>query len=112
MAKQSDAWKALERKVAEVLGGKRISRGGDFSISTYDVELPSRPELRIDCKWTARTMWHHTRVKEIETKYCQLEGSVPVLCTRTKHSSEINVTIPLQYFAKLLGEDTGYVGQP
>src|SRR5690242_16653379 len=46
----SNAWKSLERAVAQKLGGKRKLRGSDFSQKDTDVELPDLPHWRIDAK--------------------------------------------------------------
>jgi hypothetical protein len=46
--KQSQAWKNLERKSADLLGGKRICRGSNFSESLPDVE---HPYFGIECKY-------------------------------------------------------------
>lgn len=44
-------WKRRERATAKALGGKRISRGNDFSKSLPDIE---HPLLSIECKYRAR----------------------------------------------------------
>lgn len=40
MAKMSNSWKSLERKIADLMGGKRVYRGSDFSKSLPDVSHP------------------------------------------------------------------------
>lgn len=44
-------WKRHERETAKVLGGKRTSRGMDFSKSLPDIE---HPLLSIECKYRQR----------------------------------------------------------
>lgn len=44
-------WKRHERQTAKILGGKRLSRGMDFSKSLPDVE---HPLLSIECKYRAK----------------------------------------------------------
>lgn len=41
-------WKAHERAVAKKFGGKRISRGSDFSVRSGDIDHPT---LSIECKY-------------------------------------------------------------
>lgn len=102
MAKQSQAWKALERMVAGLLKGHRVQRGGDFSVSDVDVEVDDFPYLRVDAK--LRSRWaHHTYMKDIIKKYCVVEGQVPVLVTRQARHRGLFVVVPLTYFAWLLG---------
>lgn len=53
----SQAWKGLEKHVAEVLGGTRILRGSNFSMSLPDVvvdgpalDLPRGTSIVVECK--------------------------------------------------------------
>jgi len=48
--KSSKSWKDLEKKVPKILGGKRLSRGSDYSQSLPDVE---HPIFSIECKYTS-----------------------------------------------------------
>lgn len=63
---RSNAWKNLEKTVANVLGGVRIHRGGDFSESLPDViaptetifGLPGRTHAIVaECKYRAKHPW-------------------------------------------------------
>ena len=60
---RSNAWKQLELRTAEILGGIRIHRGGDFSESLPDVIAPAdwlfsnaKPDhaIIVECKYRAR----------------------------------------------------------
>lgn len=66
MGRSPTAWKALEKLVAETLGGIRIHRGGDFSESLPDVIAPTNwlfSEARlnhaiiVECKYRAKQPW-------------------------------------------------------
>lgn len=99
-AKKSQAWKKLEKDSAEVLGGKRIVRGDDFSISRPDVVHPIR-SLKIDSKYREKHA-HHSLINEIARKYCKKVEDVPVLLTRTHRERSIYATVPAQFLADLI----------
>lgn len=101
MARQSQAWKGLERLVAKVLGGRRISRGDNFAREDVDVVLEDLPELRIDCKYRTRHA-HHTHLKEIIRKYASEPGQEPVLVTKHHNQPSGYVTIRLEFFSLLI----------
>lgn len=100
MARQSQAWKALERLAAKELGGKRVMRGSDFSVSDVDVKIEDFPHLRVDCKYRTRHA-HHSLLEEVRSKYCE-ENQVPILVT--KHHNQVGacVTVDLEFFKTLL----------
>lgn len=100
MARRSQAWKNLERETAEVLGGVRVLRGDDFSKSDVDVRLDDIPYLKIDCKYRVSHS-HHTLMEEIREKYCDIPD-IPVLVTKHHNQKGAYVTIPLDYFGRLL----------
>lgn len=101
--RQSQAWKNLERRAAEALGGKRITRGDNFAISDVDVTVPDFPHLAIDAKYRKAQPWkHHAFVEEIAAKYCQGEKSVPVLITKSGGEHGEYVTLRLADYAALL----------
>lgn len=101
MARQSTAWKNLERQVAKALGGRRISRGDDFARVDVDVVLDDLPELRIDAKYRTKHA-HHTFMKELVRKYCSDEGHEPVLATKHHNQESAFVTVRLEFFAFLI----------
>lgn len=97
----SKPWKELEKKTAEALGGKRVSRGADFGVSDVDVILPDHPNARVDCKYRQRHSFHQF-VEEIRTKYCKSEGDFPVLVTKHRSGRGAYATVDLDVFAELL----------
>ncbi len=106
MARQSQAWKNLERETAKALGGRRVLRGMDFSQSATDVIVDDFPQLKIDCKYKKNGFSHHSLLDEIEDKYCQdiLGPHVPVAVLVTKSGREVGacVTMRLGEFVGLL----------
>lgn len=96
------AWKELEKKTAEALGGVRVNRASDYGISDVDVVVPDLPWLRIDCKFRKRHA-HHSLVEGIRAKYCK-EGQYPVLVTKHHSGHRSYVTIDLPLFVALLKE--------
>jgi hypothetical protein len=97
----SIAWKSLEKRTAKLLGGRRISRGLDFSQSVYDVELPFAPELKIDAKLRG-SYKHHRLWEQVQAKYCRQPGDVAVLATREKGKHRILVVVDIEFFRRLL----------
>lgn len=55
----SHNWKNLERTAAKKLGGKRLTRGSDFSLSIPDIRLEYAPKVVVDCKYSQNTFAHH-----------------------------------------------------
>lgn len=74
-------WKALERKAAKALGGKRnIDRGMDYHLSRQDVE---HPLLSVECKYRAKiSSFLKDGLKQAE-KYDP--SKIPVLVLKEKH---------------------------
>lgn len=98
--KNSQAWKDLERLAAEHFKGKRISRGSNFAVEDVDVIVDFRA-LRIDGKYR-RAHAHHTFMAEIERKYCEKDGDVPVLVTKHPGQQGAFVTVPIEHYGLLL----------
>lgn len=94
-------WKELERTTARKLGGKRFPRWLNFSQSAPDVVIDDFPQLIVDAKSRKRFAFH-TLMAEIETKYCERPGDVPILVTKSHGQVGEYVTMPLDYFAELL----------
>lgn len=100
MTRQSQAWKAHERAIAAALGGRRISRGDDFSRVDVDVVVDDFPFLRIDGKYRQRHA-HHQLLTEIRKKYCE-PGDMPVLVTKQAREHGAVVSVSLEDFGRLL----------
>lgn len=92
-------WKNHERKTAAALGGKRISRGMDFSLSAPDVE---HPLLSIECKYRQKISgFLKDGLKQAEQYYPE---KIPVLVLKEKYMRGELVVIRLSDFKKILGE--------
>ncbi len=101
-------WKQFEKGVAQALGGRRIvnarkdSRGDRIWFrSAPDVQVPSHPELKIDCK-LYKHFTHHRMLERIQAKYCRLQDDEPVLVTGENGTPGVLVSIRLEFFAALL----------
>lgn len=99
MGKRSQAWKALEREAALVLGGKRVVRG-DWGESDVDVKT-EYPALKVDCKYR-QSHAHHSLLKEIGEKYCKTLRDQEVLVTKHARQVGCNVTVRGYLFGILL----------
>ncbi len=98
----SKAWKALEKKTAEALGGERISRADDWGRSDYDVHVPEHPYLKVDCKYRKGGWAHHSVLDEIRDKYCKEKGDIAIMVSKSGRKRGEVVSLSLQDFAKLL----------
>jgi len=95
-------WKNLERKAARVLGGKRNSRGMDFSLSMSDVE---HPLLSIECKYRKKISgFLKDGLKQAE-RYAP--GKIPVLVLKEKGMRGELTVLRLSDFQRLFGEIKG-----
>lgn len=97
--RRSQAWKALEREAAQLLGGKRVVRG-DWGESDVDVRTEYR-HLKVDCKYR-QSHAHHALLKGIQKKYCQRPEDKAVLVTKHARQPGCNVTVDGHYFSLLL----------
>jgi len=101
MARQSRAWKNLERLVAKVLKGTRVLRGNDFSVKRVDVEVDDFPMLKIDAKYRQR--WsHHKFLAEVAEKYCNDDVDIAILVTKHPRQRGAVVVMDLDQFGILL----------
>jgi hypothetical protein len=116
MAKQSQKWKVLEKKVASTLtegtgqDWTRKQRGANFAISDTDVETPrALSHWKLDAKKYQRFA-QHTLMQEIVDKYCTEYGDEPILFTeetlanpRNKAGQKLPTydTISLELFTRL-----------
>jgi len=97
----STRWKALERDVAEVLGGRRIHRRWDLFESAPDVVVEDFGIIA-DCK-AYRRFAHHTLLDTVAQKYCN-ENETPALVTKAHGQHGAYITVPLEFFRQLLAE--------
>ncbi len=89
--------KNLERKAAKTIGGKRNSRGNDFSQSMPDVE---HPLLSIECKYRKKISgFLKDGLKQAERYYPE---KIPVLILKEKHMRGELVVIRLSDFEGLI----------
>ena len=91
-------WKNLERKTAKLLGGKRNSRGMDFSLSIGDVE---HPLFSIECKYRAKISGFLKDGIKQAMKYHP--DKIPVLVLKEKNMRGELVVMRLQDFQSLFG---------
>lgn len=104
----SNNWKNAERSLASTyqyygIPAHRVSRGMDFSKSTYDVKIEGADWLISDSKYTKQKPFRfHGILREIEAKYCKNKGDVAILSTRNYKERGEFITIRSEFFAKLL----------
>lgn len=111
----SQAWKALEKRVRDLLQGVgfeqayRELRGSDLGESTFDVKLPECPHLINDAKYTQRTHKVHTVWRSTLKKYeAEARAAAPdvdpevIIWTQEKGKELILATLDGKFLSKLL----------
>jgi len=94
----SKAWKLHEKRTAEALGGKRISRGANFGESMPDVMHES---LSIECKYRAKlSRFLMDGLRQAE-KYSDGK-KIPVLCLKQRGMRGALVVMKIEDFKKIL----------
>jgi len=98
----SKAWKMHEKRTAEALGGKRISRGANFGESKPDVE---HPLLSVECKYRQKlSKFLLDGLKQAE-KYDPRK--IPVLVVKEKNMKGSIAILRLKDFVNLINEMKG-----
>lgn len=115
MSSKTQRWKNAERQVAEILKkynipAKRITRAGNYSESTYDVEIEGHPELKNDSKYSASGFKTNRLLDVVRDKYCKEIKDEPVLWTKGYRETSMKMTVDGEFGALLLaywlGKDT------
>jgi hypothetical protein len=94
----SQVWKNHERQTAKALGGKRNSRGGDFSQSKSDVE---HSLFSVECKYRAKLPYLLREGLSQAGRYD--ENKVPILVVKQKNSRGALVVLKMKDFTNLFG---------
>lgn len=98
----SKAWKNHERTTAEVLGGKRVSRGADFGESAPDIE---HPIFSIECKYRKKLS---SFLKEgLDQARSYSTTKTPILVLRERGTHGAMVVMELKDFALHMGSIGG-----
>lgn len=98
MPKISQSWKVLERYVARVLGGERVTRGADFSKSAPDV---SHEYFTIECKYRTSSF---KPIYDAMEQAKQYDGDkVPLVVIRRKGKKALAV-VELEDFGALYND--------
>jgi len=93
----SKAWKMHEKRTAEALGGKRVSRGANFGESMPDVEHES---LSIECKYRKKIS---SFLKDGLTQAQKYDPrKIPVLCLKQRGMRGALVVMKIEDFKKIL----------
>jgi hypothetical protein len=107
VSNKTQRWKNLERSTAKTftkfgIPAKRISRSGNYSVSTFDVEVDGHPEFKIDSKYRQSGFLTHRLLEEIQLKYCKSYDDIPILVTKGYKQTGSDTIVDSDYFAMLL----------
>ena len=100
----TQTWKQTERDTAKVLGGMRVSRGSNFSVSDVDVKIDDFPSFKVDSKRYKRFA-AFSLYEEVKRKYCPKATDEPILILRQAGKHTMLAVIDL----KLLGKFMDYI---
>jgi len=91
------AWKEHEKRVAKKLGGRRVSRGADFSLSAPDV---IHDRFSVECKYRKRLgQFLHDAIKQAEGYD---PDKIPIAVLKEHHQRGEYVLIRLDDFLEVL----------
>lgn len=99
--KRSNSWKQLERTTAKMLGGKRVTRGADFSKSMPDVD---HDLFQIECKYRKsgfkslydyleQAQGYDPESPKIPVAVIQQNGRAPLVVLSLKHFGGLQGTL-------------------
>ncbi len=95
-------WKNLERKVAESLGGERVSRGADFGESAPDVE---HDVFSVECKYRKNiSKFLHESLKQAQGYD---DSKIPIVVLKERMQRGEYVLMQFDDFVKVWRGDTG-----
>ncbi len=97
----SKSWKNLEYDAAKILGGKRISRGANFSDSAPDVYIEDFPYFKVDTKRRKKSN-ALTLYNEVKDKYCYESTDEPILIIRQHFKRTALAVIDVKLLAKFM----------
>lgn len=105
--KNTSRWKRAEKQISEIyvkykIPAKRITRAGNYAISTYDVEIENHPEIKSDSKYSQAGFKTNRLLDIVKAKYCKEKTDVPVLLTKGYKETGMKATVDAEFFAKLL----------
>lgn len=98
----SNAWKNHERSVAKAFGGTRHLRGGDFSDSAGDVDLPDDSPFVIECKYRAKLPLVITDALTQARGYAKGGAKIPLAVLKQKRTNGAIVCIDMDDFISLI----------
>jgi hypothetical protein len=87
-------WKAFERVVSKFFGTTRTPLSGGNGKQTRSDSL--HPELFISCKYSSKSALHS--LFQEESIKANVEGKIPIVCTKKKGSDGFLITIHSQDF--------------
>lgn len=97
--KRSNSWKQLERTAAKLLGGKRVTRGADFSKSMPDVD---HDLFQIECKYRKNGFKSLYDYLEQAKGYDPKSLKLPLVVIQQKGKAPLAV-LSLKHFGGLQG---------
>jgi hypothetical protein len=99
----SKAWKGLEYKTAEILGGKRVIRKS-YSEKNVDVKIKDFPTFKIDTK-RYKKFRVFSFYEQLKKKYCKKPKDKAILVLRQHNKATKLAVIDLE----LLGNFLNYI---
>ena len=96
----SKAWKDLEKKTAEILGGKRVIRKS-YGEKSVDVKIKDFPTFKIDTK-RYKKFRAFSFFEQVKSKYCKKPKDKPILVLRQHNKATKLAVIDLKLLGRFL----------
>lgn len=99
-------WKSNEKIWAKILGrygvtASRISRAGNFGLSTFDVLIEDLPELKSDTKYSIKGWKENRLLAETADAYCE-KSDTAILLTKGYQETGQCATVNAEFLAFLI----------
>lgn len=107
MSAKTARWKNAERQLADIfikynIDAERISRAGNYSESTHDINVKDMPELKPDSKYSQAGFKTSRLLEVIRDKYCKEKGEIPLLFCKGYRERSGKITMDAEFISMLL----------
>lgn len=111
---KSSAWKGHERGIRDAfikagLPATRISRAGDWSQKTFDVQIDGHPRFKIDGKYSIKGFRSSRMFTEVSEKYCTAPGDEAIVVFKGYRQVGSHAMVRTEFLAELLAH---YLSNP
>ena len=112
-SKNTARWKNAEKQGSSIFSkflipSERISRAGNYAVSTYDISLKEHPRYKIDSKYSQAGFKTSRMLDIVQDKYCKEPLDIGILLTKGYRETGMRATVDADFLAALLSYWLGY----